>query len=98
MEIASGNATRSASESGMGSPEVLMVHAGVTDQRSWAQVIAALPDHRRLTYDVVAAVGRLTGPKTDSLRSRMPSPSWTPTAFPQHWLWARRWEVPPPST
>ena len=51
MEIASGNAYLSAIESGMGSPVVLMVHAGVTDQRSWTQVVAALLDHRCLTYD-----------------------------------------------
>lgn len=51
MEIVSGNAVLSAESHGSGSPDVLLIHAGVTDQRSWSHVIARLPDHRCLTYD-----------------------------------------------
>jgi pimeloyl-ACP methyl ester carboxylesterase len=50
MDITSGNATLAAESSGTG-PDVLLVHAGVTDQRSWRHVIDALPGHRCLTYD-----------------------------------------------
>lgn len=51
MEITSGSATLAAESHGEGEPTVLLVHAGVTDQRSWAPVIEALPGHRCLTYD-----------------------------------------------
>src|SRR4029078_8697134 len=36
---------------GGGEPTVLLLHAGVTDQRSWAHVVDALPGHRCLTFD-----------------------------------------------
>jgi len=51
MEIVSGKAVLSAESHGSGSPDVLLIHAGVTDQRSWSHVVARLPDHRCLTYD-----------------------------------------------
>jgi pimeloyl-ACP methyl ester carboxylesterase len=51
MQITSGNAVLAAESQGSGSPDVLMIHAGVTDQRSWRHVIDRLPDHRCLTYD-----------------------------------------------
>jgi pimeloyl-ACP methyl ester carboxylesterase len=51
MKITSGNATLAAESHGSGSPDVLMIHAGVTDQRSWHHVIDRLPGHRCLTYD-----------------------------------------------
>jgi pimeloyl-ACP methyl ester carboxylesterase len=51
MEITSGNATLAAESHGSGSPDVLMIHAGVADQRSWRHVIDRLPGHRCLTYD-----------------------------------------------
>jgi pimeloyl-ACP methyl ester carboxylesterase len=38
---------------------VLLVHAGVTDQRSWAHVVEALPGQRCLTYDA-RGYGRTT--------------------------------------
>jgi pimeloyl-ACP methyl ester carboxylesterase len=58
MEITSGSATLAAESTGSG-PDVLLVHAGVTDQRSWASVIERLPDHRCLTYDA-RGYGRTT--------------------------------------
>ena len=42
MEITSGSAVLAAESAGAG-PDVLLVHAGVTDQRSWARVVDALP-------------------------------------------------------
>ncbi|MBO0846780.1 MAG: alpha/beta hydrolase [Nocardioides sp.] len=51
MEVTSGKALLAAQEHGSGSPDVLLVHAGVTDQRSWQHVVDVLPDHRCLTYD-----------------------------------------------
>lgn len=51
MQITSGSATLAAESHGTGSPDVLLVHAGVTDQRSWQHLVGALPDHRCLTYD-----------------------------------------------
>jgi pimeloyl-ACP methyl ester carboxylesterase len=51
MEITSGSAVLAAEEHGSGSPDVLLLHAGVTDQRSWRHVVHVLPDHRCLTYD-----------------------------------------------
>lgn len=59
MEITSGTARIAADEQGSGEPTVLLVHAGVTDQRSWQHVIDALPGHRRLTYDA-RGYGRTT--------------------------------------
>jgi pimeloyl-ACP methyl ester carboxylesterase len=51
MEITSGKATLSAESHGTGSPDVLLVHAGVTDQRSWRHLVDRLPDHRCVTFD-----------------------------------------------
>ncbi|HEX4472134.1 MAG TPA: alpha/beta hydrolase [Nocardioides sp.] len=59
MEITSGNATLSSESHGSGSLDVLLVHAGVTDQRSWTHVVGRLPDHRCLTYDA-RGYGRTT--------------------------------------
>jgi pimeloyl-ACP methyl ester carboxylesterase len=64
MEITSGKATLSAESSGSGVPDVLLVHAGVTDQRSWHHVIERLPDHRCVTYDA-RGYGRTTYQKED---------------------------------
>jgi pimeloyl-ACP methyl ester carboxylesterase len=58
MEITSGNATLSAESHGTGAP-VLLVHAGVTDQRSWGHVVEALPAARCLSYDA-RGYGRTT--------------------------------------
>lgn len=44
---------------GSGTPDVLLVHAGVTDQRSWHHVVDALPGVRCLTYDA-RGYGRTT--------------------------------------
>lgn len=59
MQISSGKAVLAAEEHGSGDPPVLLVHAGVTDQRSWAGVVDALPAHRCLTYDT-RGYGRTT--------------------------------------
>ena len=59
MEISSGSAVLAAESHGEGEPTVLLVHAGVTDQRSWAHVIDALPGHRCLSYDA-RGYGRTT--------------------------------------
>ena len=59
MEISSGSAVLAAESHGEGEPTVLFVHAGVTDQRSWAHVVDALPGHRCLTYDA-RGYGRTT--------------------------------------
>jgi pimeloyl-ACP methyl ester carboxylesterase len=58
MEITSGSAVLAAESVGDG-PDVLLVHAGVTDQRSWASVVERLPDRRCLTYDA-RGYGRTT--------------------------------------
>ena len=63
MDITSGNATLAADSWGTG-PDVLLVHAGVTDQRSWRQVVEALPEHRCLTFDA-RGYGRTTYEKAD---------------------------------
>jgi pimeloyl-ACP methyl ester carboxylesterase len=63
MEITSGNAVLAAESSGTG-PDVLLVHAGVTDQRSWQHVVDALPDRRCLTYDA-RGYGRTTYTRQD---------------------------------
>jgi pimeloyl-ACP methyl ester carboxylesterase len=68
MKITSGSAQLSAESHGSGHPDVLLVHAGVTDQRSWAHVVDALPDHRCLTYDA-----RGYGQTTYD-----PEPGWSP--------------------
>ncbi len=47
-----------AEEHGSG-PDVLLVHAGVADQRSWRHVVDALPGHRCLSYDA-RGYGRTT--------------------------------------
>ena len=51
MQITSGKALLSAESHGSGTPDVLLVHAGVTDQRSWHSVIDRLSGHRCVTYD-----------------------------------------------
>ncbi len=58
MEIASGSAVLAAESTGDG-PDVLLVHAGVTDQRGWASTVERLPGHRCLTYDA-RGYGRTT--------------------------------------
>jgi pimeloyl-ACP methyl ester carboxylesterase len=64
MVITSGRAVLSARVSGAGSPDVLLIHAGVTDQRSWERVVDALPDRRCLTYDA-RGFGHTTYEKED---------------------------------
>lgn len=51
MQITSGTATIAAEAHGSGRPDVLLIHAGVTDQRSWRHVVDRLADHRCLTFD-----------------------------------------------
>jgi pimeloyl-ACP methyl ester carboxylesterase len=68
MEIAAGSAVLAAESHGTGDPVVLLLHAGVTDQRSWAGVIDALPAHRCLTYDA-RGYGRTTYEKDDGWSS-----------------------------
>lgn len=51
MNVTSGSAQLATESHGDGEPSVLLVHAGVTDQRSWRHVVDRLPDHRCLTYD-----------------------------------------------
>lgn len=51
MEITSGSAVLAAEAHGSGTPDVLLVHAGVTDRRSWSHVVDALPGARCLTFD-----------------------------------------------
>ncbi len=58
MEITSGSAVLAAESVGEG-PDVLLVHAGVTDQRGWAPVLERLPGSRCLTYDA-RGYGRTT--------------------------------------
>ncbi len=59
MEITSGSAVLAAESAGAG-PDVLLVHAGVTDQRGWATVVGRLSgSHRCLTYDA-RGYGRTT--------------------------------------
>jgi pimeloyl-ACP methyl ester carboxylesterase len=59
MEISSGSAVLAAESHGDGESTVLLVHAGVTDQRSWQHVVDRLSDHRCLTYDA-RGYGRTT--------------------------------------
>lgn len=62
MDITSGTANLATESHGSG-PDVLLIHAGVTDQRGWAGVIDALPDNRVLSYDA-RGYGRTTyGPE-----------------------------------
>jgi len=58
MEITTGTAVLAAESTGAG-PDVMLIHAGVTDQRGWTRVVDALPDHRCLTYDA-RGYGRTT--------------------------------------
>jgi pimeloyl-ACP methyl ester carboxylesterase len=59
MEITSGSAVLAAESAGAG-PDVLLVHAGVTDQRAWASVVDRISgSHRCLTYDA-RGYGRTT--------------------------------------
>jgi pimeloyl-ACP methyl ester carboxylesterase len=58
MNITSGTAVLAAEEHGSG-PDVLLLHAGVTDQRSWRHVVDALPGNRCLTFDA-RGYGRTT--------------------------------------
>jgi pimeloyl-ACP methyl ester carboxylesterase len=51
MDVTSGSARLAAESHGAGEPTVLLIHAGVTDQRSWDHVVDRLTDHRCLTYD-----------------------------------------------
>ena len=64
MEIPSGKAVLCAESHGSGSPDVLLIHAGVTDQRSWTHVTDRLSDHRCLTYDQ-RGYGRTTYERED---------------------------------
>jgi pimeloyl-ACP methyl ester carboxylesterase len=64
MKITSDGATLSAQSYGSGSPDVLLVHAGITDQRSWSHVVDRLPDHRCVTYDA-RGYGETTYQKKD---------------------------------
>jgi pimeloyl-ACP methyl ester carboxylesterase len=63
MEITSGSAVLSAESVGSG-PDVLLLHAGVTDRRSWASVVEALPGRRCVTYDA-RGYGRTTYERED---------------------------------
>jgi pimeloyl-ACP methyl ester carboxylesterase len=52
MKVTSGSAVLAAESHGGGTPDVLLVHAGVTDQRSWSHVVDRLAhSHRCLSYD-----------------------------------------------
>ena len=50
MKITSGKAVLAVEAHGSG-PDVLLLHAGVTDRRSWRHVVDALPDHRCIAFD-----------------------------------------------
>ena len=50
MMITSGRAVLAAEDHGSG-PDVLLLHAGVTDRRSWRHVVDALPGHRCIAFD-----------------------------------------------
>jgi pimeloyl-ACP methyl ester carboxylesterase len=64
MKITSGSATLDSESHGEGAPDVLLVHAGVTDQRGWCHVVDRLPSHRCLTYDA-RGYGRTTYQRQD---------------------------------
>jgi pimeloyl-ACP methyl ester carboxylesterase len=59
MEITSGAATLAAESHGSGGPTVLLLHAGVTDQRAWAHAVDSLSGARCLTFDA-RGYGRTT--------------------------------------
>jgi pimeloyl-ACP methyl ester carboxylesterase len=63
MEITSGSAVLSADSAGSG-PDVLLLHAGVTDRRSWAPVVETLPNRRCLSFDA-RGYGRTTYERED---------------------------------
>jgi pimeloyl-ACP methyl ester carboxylesterase len=50
MEVTSGSATLAAESHGSGT-DVLLLHAGVTDRRSWRHLVDVLHDARCLTFD-----------------------------------------------
>ena len=64
MQVTSGRATLAAESHGSGTPDVLLIHAGVTDQRSWTHVVERLADRRCLTYDQ-RGYGRTTYERQD---------------------------------
>jgi pimeloyl-ACP methyl ester carboxylesterase len=64
MNVISGSAVMATEEHGSGEPTVLMVHAGVTDQRSWRHVVDRLPDRRCITFDQ-RGYGRTTYQRED---------------------------------
>jgi pimeloyl-ACP methyl ester carboxylesterase len=51
MDVTSGSAALATEAHGTGTPDVLLLHAGVTDRRSWRHVVDALPGARCLTFD-----------------------------------------------
>jgi pimeloyl-ACP methyl ester carboxylesterase len=51
MKVTSGSAVLASDAHGSGTPNVLLLHAGVTDRRSWRHVVDALPGARCLTFD-----------------------------------------------
>ncbi|HEY1521895.1 MAG TPA: alpha/beta hydrolase [Solirubrobacteraceae bacterium] len=51
MTITSGKAQLAAESHGTGEPTVLLLHAGVTDRRSWRHVVDALPGQRCVSFD-----------------------------------------------
>src|SRR5262245_23378605 len=51
MDVTSGSAVLATEAHGSGEPTVLLLHAGVTDRRSWRHVVEALPGARCLTFD-----------------------------------------------
>jgi pimeloyl-ACP methyl ester carboxylesterase len=59
MEITSGAATLGTESYGSGAPTVLLVHAGVTDQRAWAHAVDSLSGAHCLTFDA-RGYGRTT--------------------------------------
>lgn len=59
MDVVSGSAVLATEEHGSGEPTVLLLHAGVNDQRSWRHVVEALPDVRCLSFDA-RGFGRTT--------------------------------------
>jgi pimeloyl-ACP methyl ester carboxylesterase len=60
MEITSGAATLASESYGSDGPNVLLVHAGVTDQRAWNHVVDALPGAHCLTFDARGYGGTTT--------------------------------------
>jgi pimeloyl-ACP methyl ester carboxylesterase len=64
MKVTSGSAGLATESHGSGEQSVLLVHAGVVDQRSWRPVVDRLPGHRCLTYDQ-RGYGRTTYERQD---------------------------------